>query len=170
MREKREAPIATEGNKGPEVSVLDRDTAGITLGPRHDTVSYQLRRAQDASFQALVNRTGNAGLRPGRYAVLQVIADNPGVSQTVLSRAISRDKTTLTPILQDMHRAGLIERLRDPNDGRSWMMHLTDKGFEMLATLAVYARRHDEDLDEILGDADRAELLRILKKITRALT
>jgi DNA-binding MarR family transcriptional regulator len=136
------------------------------LGARQDTVSFQLRRAQDASFRALAALTGSIGLRPGRYAVLQAIADHPGLSQIELADIVSRDKTTLTPILQDMQRTGLIERAADPDDRRSRRLNLTAAGLTMLDALQQHARQHDARLDAILGPDDKALLVRLLARIS----
>ena len=51
-------------------------------------------------------------MRPGRFAMLTLIGRNPGISQTALSRANGRDKSTLTPLLADLVRRGLVRRTR----------------------------------------------------------
>ena len=66
--------------------------------------------AQIASFQAFAREVGEVDLPPGRFALLTLIGRNPGISQTVLSRAAGRDKSTLTPALRDLKRRGLIAR------------------------------------------------------------
>lgn len=144
------------------------DADGGTID-RRETISYQLRRAQDASFRVFAALTGGHGLRPGRYTVLQAIAQTPGLSQSRLGAMIGRDKTTLTPILQDMQRAGLIRRDRDPVDRRSRCLLLTESGEAMLATLHRHAMKHDERLAEILGEPDRRELVRLLRTLSDAL-
>jgi DNA-binding MarR family transcriptional regulator len=109
---------------------------GVHLGTLADAIGFNLRLAQNASFQAFCAMTGEAGLRPGRYAVLQLIHDNPGISQTVLSRCIGSDKSTLTPILADLERRRLIIRDLDPNDRRGRRLALTAAGADQLAMLA----------------------------------
>ena len=60
----------------------------IRLGEIGETVAYNLRLAQSASFHAFAELTGTIGLRPGHYALLHLIHGSPGVSQTDLSRAV----------------------------------------------------------------------------------
>jgi len=141
----------------------------IVLGELGGTVAYNLRLAQGASFQAFAELTGDNGLRPGHYALLQLIHDNPGVGQTDLSRAVGRDKTTLTPALAEMERVGMIVRTRHPADGRSRMLRLTAEGDRKLAALAHCAARHDALLNEIVGPAGKAELVRLLRLLTAGL-
>jgi DNA-binding MarR family transcriptional regulator len=126
-----------------ETSAEDAGSGSIDLGRSGRTIAYHLRLAQNASFQSFADLAGEAGLRPGRYALLQLIHDNPGISQTDLSRAAGRDKTTLTPALNDMERRGLITRRPHPTDRRSRMLALTPAGEEKLVKLAEYAARHD---------------------------
>ena len=130
-----------------------------------ETIAFQLRLAQAASFQAFSDRAADPGLRPGRYAILQFIADQPGIGQTGLSLAVGRDKTTLTPTLADLEHRGLIVREADPNDRRARCLSLTAAGKDMLDRLAGHANAHDQQIDAILG-SERDELLRLLNRLT----
>ena len=116
--------------------------------------------AQIASFQAFAREVGEVDLPPGRFALLTLIGRNPGISQTVLSRAAGRDKSTLTPALRDLKRRGLIARDRLESDRRSYHLTLTPDGEAMLQRLTECAARHDRKLDRVVGPRDRARLLR----------
>ena len=74
----------------------------IRLGKLADTLTFQLRRAHGAAFRAFKRGAGVRDLRPGWYAVLSLISDNPGITPVVLSRGSGRDKSTITPILRDL--------------------------------------------------------------------
>lgn len=132
------------------------------------SIAFQLRLAQAASFQAFSESAAESGLRPGRYAILQLIGDSPGIGQTGLSQAVGRDKTTLTPTLADLERRGLIVRAADPRDGRARRLSLTDAGRDVLARLASHAEAHDRRIDAILG-ADRDAFLALLFRLTDGL-
>ncbi len=68
--------------------------------------------AQEAAFQAFSRRSQEIGESPGRFATLTLIARNPGISQTELSHASGRDKSSVTPVVEDLVRRGLVERKR----------------------------------------------------------
>ena len=104
-------------------------------------------------------------LRPGRFATLTLIGCNPGISQTALSRANGRDKSTLTPVLDDLVRRGLVHRVRTPADRRTYQLTLTLSGARMLQRLTDGARRHEDKLDRLLGAKDRQVFLEILRRI-----
>lgn len=141
----------------------------LTLGPLGDFVGFHLRLAQEASFQAFARRVRTTDLRPGRFAIMALIAENRGLSQTALGRISGRDKSSLTPALDDLERRGLIIRRRLPTDRRSYALALTTKGNRLLQKLIVHARAHDHELDEIVGLDNKAEFIATLRRIATAL-
>jgi len=93
------------------------------------------------------------------------IARNPGISQTKLSHANGRDKSSLTPVVEDLVRRGLVERKRMRADRRTYRLNVTLAGKRALVMLTRCARRHELELDRIIGRRDRKRFLQILKKI-----
>jgi DNA-binding MarR family transcriptional regulator len=138
---------------------------GIDYGPLAEWIGFHLRMAQISAFQAFVREVGEVDLPPGRFALLTLIGRNPGISQTVLSRAAGRDKSTLTPALQDLKRRGLITRVRLESDRRSYHLTLTSAGEAMLRRLTECAARHEDNLDRVIGARDRARFLATLRRI-----
>jgi DNA-binding MarR family transcriptional regulator len=140
-------------------------TEPIDYGPLADWVGFHLRMAQNASFQAFARRANGVDLRPGRFATLMLIGRNPGISQTALSRANGRDKSSLTPVLNDLVRRGLVRRQRTRHDRRTYRLTLTRAGETMLRRLTQCAKRHESNLDKVIGARDRARFLAVLRKI-----
>jgi DNA-binding MarR family transcriptional regulator len=163
----RAAPkLAEDKGVGP---VPPADTNGnVRLGPLGDFIGFHLRLAQDASFRAFARHSGQRRIKPGRFAALMVIHHNPGISQIALSRAIARDKSTVTPLVQELRRLGLVRRRQSANDRRSVTLTLTAAGEAMLDDLLAHAREHDRKLDEIVG-IKKAEFIRLLKKVADSL-
>ena len=141
----------------------------IAFGPLAHWVGFNLRMAQEASFGAFSRRSREIGENPGRFATLTLISENPGISQTTLSRATGRDKSSMTPVLEDLVRRGLVQRARMDGDRRSYRLKLTPAGTRTLAKLTACARAHEKNLDRIIG-ADRARLIKVLKRLFAALS
>ncbi|CAM2153727.1 putative transcriptional regulatory protein for hcr operon [Pararobbsia alpina] len=137
----------------------------IAFGELENTIGFNLRLAQQASFQAFARRVGSSDLRPGFYATLALIHENPGISQTALSQANGRDKSTLTPVLDDLERRGLVVRERLATNRRSYSLTLTTEGVKAWKTLRTHARAHDKALDELIEPSHKEEFLRSLRKI-----
>jgi len=137
----------------------------IRFGPLEHWVGFNLRMAQEHAFEAFSRRSQEIGENPGRFATLTLIARNPGISQTALSHANGRDKSSLTPVVEDLVRRGLVERKRTRDDRRTYRLRLTPAGKKTLTMLTRCARRHERVLDGIIGRRDRTRFLQILKKI-----
>jgi len=137
----------------------------LNFGPLAYWVGFNLRMAQEAAFQAFSRRSQEIGESPGRFATLTLIARNPGISQTELSQANGRDKSSLTPVVEDLVRRGLIERKRMDNDRRTYRLNLTPAGKKVLTMMTRCARRHERNLDHLIGARDRKRFIQILKKI-----
>ena len=140
------------------------EEGAIRLGKLADTLTFQLRRAHGAAFRTFKRDAGVRELRPGWYAVLSLISDNPGITPVALSRGSGRDKSTITPILRDLSRNRLIRRTPVPGDGRSYSLDLTEAGEEALLHLMAAADSHDRELSLIVG-SDRLQLMRVLRRL-----
>jgi DNA-binding MarR family transcriptional regulator len=137
----------------------------MNFGPLAFWVGFNLRMAQEAAFQAFSRRSQEIGESPGRFATLTLIARNPGISQTELSQAAGRDKSSLTPVVEDLVRRGMVERKRVRDDRRTYHLNVTPAGKKTLTQLTRCARRHERILDGIIGSRDRKRFVQILKKI-----
>jgi len=137
----------------------------INFGPLATWIGFNLRMAQEAAFQAFSRLSQEIGESPGRFATLMLIARNPGISQTELSHANGRDKSSLTPVVEDLVRRGLVERKRMNSDRRTYRLTVTPAGKKILTQLTRCARRHERNLDRVIGLRDRKRFLEILKRI-----
>lgn len=153
-------------SNGPQVRAAKpaAATAAVDLGDLESYIGFHLRVAQDASFRAFARESGQHDLRPGRFMALTVIAGNPGISQAALGQTISRDKSSITPLIQDLQRLGLIERRSAADDRRRVELCLTAAGERHLERLQRFAREHEAKLDAIVG-AKKDEFLSLLRKI-----
>ncbi len=137
----------------------------VRFGPLEYWVGFNLRMAQESAFQAFSRRSQEIGESPGRFATLTIIARNPGISQTELSHANGRDKSSLTPVVEDLVRRGLVERKRMRQDRRTYRLNLTPAGKKTLTDLTRCARRHERVMDGIIGQRDRKRFIQILKRL-----
>jgi DNA-binding MarR family transcriptional regulator len=158
-----------QGSNGKRGAGRDRNgeaiAESINFGPLALWIGFNLRMAQEAAFQAFSRRSLEVGESPGRFATLTLIGRNPGISQTALSLAAGRDKSSLTPVVEDLVRRGLVVRKRMRDDRRAYRLNLTAAGKKTQTQLTRCARRHERNLDAIIGRRDRTRFLQILKRI-----
>jgi DNA-binding MarR family transcriptional regulator len=144
-----------------------RRRAGVKLGPLENWVGFNLRMAQESAFAAFSHLSREVGESPGRFATLTLIAENPGISQSTLGQASGRDKSSMTPVLDDLVRRGLVQRTRTDEDRRSYKLALTAAGQKTLTRLMACARKHEHSLDRLIGPRERARFLRTLKRVQK---
>ena len=141
----------------------------VDFGPLAGWVGFNLRMAQEGAFQAFSALSREIGEHPGRFAILTLIGKNPGISQSALSTAAGRDKSSMTPVLEDLVRRGLVRRAKMDGDRRTYRLAITPAGARTLAKLNACAQRHERNLDRIIGAGDRARFIRALKRLSAAL-
>jgi DNA-binding MarR family transcriptional regulator len=92
------------------------------------------------------------------YAALIALAGGATRSQQEISEMISVSRTTMTRVAGDLADQGLVERVRNPDDRRSYALTRTAEG----ATAARRWRRHSEHVEEAVTPgftrADREDL------------
>jgi DNA-binding MarR family transcriptional regulator len=139
--------------------------AAVQFGPLAGWVGFNLRVAQESAFGAFSHLSREIGESPGRFATLTLIGENPGISQSTLGHAAGRDKSSMTPVIDDLVRRGLVSRTRSDDDRRTYRLNLTAAGAKTLSRLMACARRHERNLDRIIGPRERARFLRALKRV-----
>lgn len=136
----------------------------IRIGILANVIGFNLRLAQDASFRAFARHSGQPHLKPGRFAAMMVIHNNPGLTQMDLGRAIARDKSSVTPLIQELHKKKLVTRRQSTVDRRRITLRLTKAGEAMLRELTIHAMDHDRKLDAIVGKK-KTEFIALLQQI-----
>ena len=142
------------------------DTA-LDLGPLPGLLGYQLRRAQIAAFQHFAATVGKAGVTPGWFGLMVIVANNEGLSQTRLARALGIDGSTMVAMIDRLEENGWIRRRRSEIDRRSHALFLTDAGRALIAKLTPEVEAHEAALAQELSAEERQTLLRLLAKIAR---
>jgi DNA-binding MarR family transcriptional regulator len=103
---------------------------------------------------------------PRGYQVLAAAARARPGSQQELAGHLGLDRTVMTYLLDDLERAGLIERRLDPADRRARRIAVTDAGRDLLAGLESGLRAADDAVLAGLPDAAaRTEFRALLRAL-----
>ena len=140
----------------------------VKLGELGGFIGFYLRMAQTMSFHAYAREAAASGrtIRAGHFAVLTLIGENPGITQTALSRANGRDKSSLTPVIDELETRGFLTRHRVESNRRAYSLQLTPEGEDARRVLLKAAMLHEQRLAAMLDPGDRSEMLRMLKLFT----
>jgi MarR family transcriptional regulator, organic hydroperoxide resistance regulator len=102
------------------------------------------------------------GLHPGQARCVWAISDNDGITQRDLAELLHISRPTLTPILQKLERAGVVEREADSDDQRLVRIRLTAAGCELAGHVAAFHRAFISDAIGGMSPDDLAEFERLL--------
>jgi DNA-binding MarR family transcriptional regulator len=140
----------------------------MSYGLLPELLGFHLRRAQVALFKHFARSVGaEAGITPGLFGMLQVIAANPGLAQSRLAEAMEVERSTIVKVVDQLSARGLIERVPSQVDRRSHCLMLTQAGQEELAKLEQMVLAHEAELTGKLTSAERQSLTRLLIKLAQ---
>lgn len=167
----RPATRRSVGNGGPWSEITIRGNGqpsdlDIDLGVLRDSIGYVLRRAQIAVFQDFARVMHKLNLRPAQYAVLAIIAANPGLKQTQVSEALGINRANFVPLLDELERRRLAKRERAVADRRSHALYLTAKGAAIFEQAYREIRtNHERRLVQRTGPKGKQQLLQLLEQL-----
>ncbi|SDI34364.1 DNA-binding transcriptional regulator, MarR family [Pseudomonas flavescens] len=128
-------------------------------------IGYALRRAQLKVFQHLVGNLAEHDLRPAQFTAMVIIDDEPGLMQADLARQLAIEPPQLVPLLNKLETRGLAQRVRGVQDKRAYGVFLTKAGQQLLKRLKAIAVASDAAATDALDEDERAQLLRLLRKV-----
>jgi DNA-binding MarR family transcriptional regulator len=94
---------------------------------------YLLRQAWHEFRGAMEVALRPHGLSAAHYAVLSVLAREPGASSADLARACNISPQAMNGVVATLERDGLVERHRHPTHGRILQITLSEEGSGRLA-------------------------------------
>ena len=102
-----------------------------------------------------------------QYRILKLLLLNPPCSlrQVDVEQHFAIRNPTVTGILQNLEKKGLIERRTNPQDSRSKVICLTGKALAMEALLYQLGDQLEETLTRNLDAKDKKQLIKLLKKM-----
>jgi DNA-binding MarR family transcriptional regulator len=100
-----------------------------------------------------------------QYITMMVLWERNAVSVKELGEALYLDSGTLTPLLKKMEAKGLLTRRRSPEDERSLIVTLTDKGRDMRDKALDVPAKMSRCV--VLSREESLELYRLLYKLLK---
>jgi DNA-binding MarR family transcriptional regulator len=143
------------------------EASALMMGELAELLGYALKRAQLRVFEDFLQSVAPVQLTPAQFSVLLLLDANPGRNQTEIANTLGILRPNFVAMLDALESRGLCLRTRSPNDRRSHILVLTEKGRATLARAKkLVATRHEARLTALLGEADRDALLAMLAKIS----
>lgn len=131
-----------------------------------NSLGFLLRVAQLRSFGHFFAVMGEENVRPGEVTVLDLVRENPGIRQGVVSKTLKIKRAQMSKMVREMEANGLIARRVPPEDRRSVELRLTPAGEARIAQIATRFPEIEERTGKRLTPAESRELRRLLIKMT----
>lgn len=126
-------------------------------------LSVFLRRARANSGE--MAREVHPDLEPAAYGLLARLGDAGQLRATDLAAYFGVGKATMSRQLRALEALGLIARAPDPDDGRAWLVHLTEEGRTRFNRVREGLRARYAKRLEGWDRAEVAELARLLHRL-----
>lgn len=121
-------------------------------------------KPEESHLSALLSE---AGLTYPQFGVLESLYHvGPMSINQIIDKTLSTSGN-MTVVIRNLENQGLITKDRCPDDGRSFIVRITKKGYDMIDSIFP---AHLEGLQEVFSALDvdeKKELLRLMKKLNR---
>ncbi|USQ95270.1 MarR family winged helix-turn-helix transcriptional regulator [Caulobacter sp. RL271] len=141
----------------PEGALLSGGVLDRLLGHAIRQAKFRVR---DAFAEAMIG----TGLTTQRFTALVLIAENPGLKQIDIAKAMGIARSGATSIISALEEQHLIERAPSP-DGRAFALELSAAGRRALPDLIARAEEHDKALTGKLSREEVSLLKGLLARV-----
>jgi DNA-binding MarR family transcriptional regulator len=124
----------------------------------------RLTRQMTVETVARMQKRGIAGMQPG-YVRLLGNLDTEGTRVGGLARKMGTTRQAVAQLAAEIAKAGFVERIPDPQDGRGVIVRFTKKGRNALQTAIEVMVEIEAEYITLIGGAKLAELKRLLAGI-----
>ena len=137
----------------------------MNSGKRTERIGQLLVVAAGAAQALASERLEPLGLSPRAWGVLSTLVESGPLTQIELAAATSTDRTAMTYLLDELEERGLLERRRNPEDRRSYLINLTSQGRRTQRGAAAELAKQADFLLQPLAAAERKQLIDALTRI-----
>lgn len=132
---------------------------------RTERIGQLLVVAAGAAQSLATERLEPLGLTPRAWGILSTLVESGPQTQIELATATSTDRTTVTYLLDELEQRALLKRMPNPNDRRSYLIHLTAHGKQTQRNAAAELAKQADTLLNPLNANERRQLIESLTKI-----
>ncbi|MDQ0834832.1 DNA-binding MarR family transcriptional regulator [Streptomyces achromogenes] len=125
------------------------------------------RRLQQAHY-LLWNTMVSEEITSPQFAVLNALVAEPGLDQRTVGERVGLDRSTVAEVISRLIRRGLLDKVRDPRDGRRFLLGLTEEGLRAHRKLTVRTARMNQVFLSPLSAAEQTAFLELIQRVSDA--
>ncbi|MFD4628669.1 MarR family winged helix-turn-helix transcriptional regulator [Streptomyces sp. NPDC058284] len=138
--------------------------AAVDLATHPGHLARRLQQAHHLLWNAMVSEE----ITSPQYAVLNALVAEPGLDQRTVGQRVGLDRSTIAEVVARLIRRGLLDKVRDPRDGRRFLLRLTDDGLRTHRRLTVRTARMNQVLLAPLSAEERSVFLELIQRVADA--
>ncbi|KUF08721.1 MarR family winged helix-turn-helix transcriptional regulator [Pseudoponticoccus marisrubri] len=131
-------------------------------------IGYNMKRAYLQIQDDMAETLEPLGLRIGTFSALAVIMASPGISQTQLSEVLNIKRSGVVVVVDDLERAGAVQRTPVQTDRRAYALQVTPAGKALWARAEQAVQAHEAALFADLDADERRALQDLLVRAARS--
>ncbi|AEV32613.1 MarR family winged helix-turn-helix transcriptional regulator [Owenweeksia hongkongensis] len=137
---------------------------------QEDTIDFHIKRTWQSIAKMYNEEASKYDATMATGYVLLNIDKEEGTPSTSLGPKMGMEATSLSRILKNMEERGLIERRKNPIDGRSVLVHLTDLGLEKRADAKQAVVRFNEAIFSAVPEQKLEIFFEVISKVNELIT
>ncbi|WP_181767474.1 MarR family winged helix-turn-helix transcriptional regulator [Streptomyces albidus (ex Kaewkla and Franco 2022)] len=138
--------------------------AAVDLSTHPGHLARRLQQAHSLLWGAMVSEETTSP----QFAVLNALEEKPGMDQRTLSEHVHLDRSTIADLVARLAGRELVERVRDPMDGRRNVLKLTEQGSRVHRKLVTRTARMNRVFLAPLDVDEQETLLRLIARVAGA--
>ncbi|MFD3496781.1 MarR family winged helix-turn-helix transcriptional regulator [Streptomyces sp. NPDC058676] len=126
------------------------------------------RRLQQAHY-LLWNTMVSEEITSPQFAVLNALVGEPDrLDQRTVGERVGLDRSTIAEVISRLGRRGLLDKVRDPQDGRRFLLRLTDEGLRTHRKLTVRTARMNQVFLAPLSAEEQSVFFDLIQRVADA--
>ncbi|MHC5905113.1 MarR family winged helix-turn-helix transcriptional regulator [Streptomyces sp. S6] len=125
------------------------------------------RRLQQAHY-LLWNTMVSEEITSPQFAVLNTLVAEPGLDQRTVGERVGLDRSTIAEVISRLCKRGLLDKIRDPQDGRRSLLRPTEDGVRVHRKLTVRTARMNQVFLAPLSVAEQAVFFALIQRVADA--
>lgn len=125
----------------------------------------KLMRASESVNSRLNRHLAEADLTVSQFGVMEALHHLGPLNQKALGEKLLKSGGNITMVIDNLEKCGHVRRQRDPEDRRSVLIHLTDKGKRFIKSFFPKHLKEIKKEFSVLSRQEKEDLARICKKL-----
>lgn len=126
---------------------------------------HLIRRAHQLAVAVFMEETGEYGVTPVQFAILNALIEDPGEDQVTLAGKVAFDAATFGSVIGRLETKGWVRRKADAKDRRRKLLWVTADGERAALAMKRAVAKAQVRILAALEPAERDQLVLLLEKL-----